>query len=51
MIRISWNVGKIPRMRKQCVPGLFFRERPGNEARFTHILLRMRFYSLRGKQR
>ena len=33
MIWNSWNVGKIPRMRKQCVPGLLFRGRPGNEAR------------------
>ena len=33
MIRNSWNVGKIPRMRKQCVPGLLFRGRPGNKAR------------------
>ena len=33
MIRNSWNVGKIPRMCKQCVPGLLFRGRPGNEAK------------------
>ena len=33
MIRNSWNVGKIQRMRKQCVPGLPSpRGRPGNEA-------------------
>ena len=33
MIRNSWNVGKIQRMRKQCVPGLPSPcGRPGNEA-------------------
>ena len=33
MLRNSWNVGKLTRMRMQCVPGLPPpRGRPGNEA-------------------
>ena len=36
MIRNSWNVGKIQRMRKQCVPGLPSPcGRPGNEATYV----------------